>query len=321
MKKLILFLFLTPLFLHAEEDFKRIRQIYRSDTEVDKKLKEDESLYTFKFNGSSELPSPVSVQYSIDGQNGKQQLKNKTISIKAKPGKHIFQFFYNQHYYEIYSDSLEIESRHHDTYQVRLQQSRQIEMSEKPVIYLYPKEKTEVSVKMDIHGENAFYYPEYKKSWDFTAEPNGDLTFGENTYNYLFWEATDRLILSPKQTASGFFVEGENVVSFLEEKLTLAGLNSKEQADFITYWGPRLSQNKLNFIHFEFNENCNEYANIDITPKPENLYRIYMIWGAVTEEFKVTEQKIEQFNRSGFSVLEWGGKESHIRQSFVNQNQ
>jgi len=197
----------------------------------------------------------------------------------------------------------------------------QIKMSEKPVIYLYPEERTEVSVKMEIHGENAFYYPQYKESWDFTAAPNGDLTFGEDTYNYLFWEATNRSILSPKQTASGFFVEGTDVVSFLEEKLSEAGLNSKEQADFITYWAPRLTKNKLNFIHFEFNESCNEYANIDITPKPDNVYRIYMIWGAVADEFKVTEQKIEQFDRTGFSVLEWGGKESHIRQSFVNQNQ
>ena len=197
----------------------------------------------------------------------------------------------------------------------------QIEVTEKPVIYLYPEKPTDVHIEMDIHGEDAFYYPAYTDSWNLTAAPNGDLTFGDDVYNYLFWEATNRTILSPKQTASGFFIDGENVVSFLEEKLTLAGLNSKEQADFITYWGPRLAQNQLNFIHFEFNESCNEYADINITPKPDNIYRIYMIWGAVTEEFRVNEQEIEQFDRDGFSVLEWGGKESHIRQSFINRNQ
>lgn len=320
MKKLILLVLLTPLLLHAEEDLKRIIQIYRTNSELDKSLAKDECLYTFEFNAPYDLYRPTSVQFSIDGKNGEQKLDNKSISIKSKPGKHIFQFFYNEHHYEVYSNSLEIESRYHDTYRVQLYQSEQIQMTEKPVIYLYPEEKTDVSVKMDIHGENAFLYPTYNDSWEFTAEPNGDLIFGEETYNYLFWEATNRTILTPKQTASGFFVEGKSIVSFLEEKLTLAGLNSKEQADFITYWGPSLAQNKLNFIHFEFNENCEEYANIDISPKPDNLYRIFMIWGTVSEEFRVTEQEIKQFDRSGFSVLEWGGKESHIRQSFVNRN-
>ena len=49
---------------------------------------------------------------------------------------------------------------------------------------------------------------------------------------------------------SGFFVGSDQVVSFLEKKLTDAGLSSKEQADFITFWGPKLAQNELNFVHF-----------------------------------------------------------------------
>ena len=320
MKKLILLLCIAPYFLHAETDLKRILQIHRSDTQVDKNLKSNESVYTFKFNDVDYFERPTTVLYSIDGENGKQQLENQSITIKTKPGKHIFQFYYSQRYYEVYSDSLYIEEKHHDTYQVMLFQAEIIQMKEKPVIYVYPERIEEVQVKIDVKGENPFYYPAYNDSWKFTAKPNGDLQFGDKTYNYLFWESQSSAILTPKQTASGFFVKGEDAVSFLEEKLTLAGLNSKEQADFITYWGPRLAQNKLNFVHFEFNESCNEYADLNITPKPENIYRIFMIWGSVAEEFRVNEQAIEQFDRTGFSVLEWGGKESHIKQSFVNQN-
>lgn len=314
MKKLILLLFLTPLFTNAEEELKRVLQIYRMSSELDESLAAGDCLYEFEFNASYNRTTPPSVQYSIDGENGEQQLNNRFITIKAKPGKHIFQFYYNELYYEVYSDSLKIKSRHRDRYMVTLQQAMaEPVMSEKPVIYLYPQQSIGVSVKMDIHGENSFLYPAYNDSWEFTAQPNGDLVFGEDTYNYLFWEATNHVILTPKQTSTGFFVKGKSAIPFLEEKLTDAGLNSKEQADFITYWGPRLAQNKLNFVHFEFNETCNKYADLEISPKPDNLYRIYMVWGAVSEEFEVKKQEIEQFDRSGFSVLEWGGQESHIR--------
>lgn len=289
-------------------------QIYRTSSEVDEQLADGDCIYEFKFHAPGNMSPPLSVQYSIDGKIGEQQLSKQTISIKAKPGKHIFQFYYNSYYYEVYSDSLEIKSRHRDQYSVTLQQAMMAEpvMSEKPVIYLYPEKPTEVTVKLDIHGDNAFLYPTYNDSWDFTAQPNGDLVFGDNTYNYLFWEATSNARLTEKQTKSGFFVEGRSAVAFLEKKLTEAGLNSKEQADFITYWGPRLAQNELNFVHFEFNEACNKYAELDISPKPDNLYRIYMVWGAASEKFEIANQEIEAFDRDGFSVLEWGGQESHI---------
>ena len=317
MKKLIFLLFLTPLFTHAEEELKKVIQIYRTSTEVDDSLSQDEAAYEFTFVARFGTLEPANVQYSINGKNASQKTTNNIVIIPCLPGKHIFQFYYNENYYEVYSDSLEIKSQHRDKYIVSLSQAAPMPtISEKPVIYLYPEQSTDVRVKMDIHGENAFLYPTYTDSWEFTAEPNGDLLFGEDTYNYLFWEATNRTIPSPKQTASGFFIEGTSVVQFLEEKLTLAGLNSKEQADFITYWGPRLAQNKLNFVHFEFNETCEKYANIDISPTPDNLYRIYMVWGSVSEEFEVNEQEIKRFDRSGFSVLEWCGQESHIKHSF-----
>lgn len=320
MKKFIFLLFLIPIFTYAEEDFKRVPQIYRTSSELDKNLAAGDCLFEFEFYAPGNISTPLSIQYSIDGRNGEHQLIKQSITVKAKPGKHIFQFYYNQHYYEVYSDSLEIKSRHRDKYLVTLNNAIEDIMTEKPVIYLYPQQSTEVRVKIDIHGEDPFLYPTYIDSWDFTAEPNGDLIFDDETYNYLFWEARNRRVLSPKQTQSGFFIEGEKAIEFLEEQLNKAGFNSKEQADFITFWGPRLAQNKLNFVHFEFNETCDQYADLEISPKPDNLYRIYMVWGSVSEEFDVKEQEIEWFDRNGFSVLEWGGQESHIRQSFVNQN-
>ena len=255
-------LFLAPLLLHAKEtDLKRLPQIFNVSSEIDEQLSEGDCIYEFEFQTGGDFEKPISVYYSIDGITSEVAPENNVITIKSTPGKHIFQFYYSENYHEVYSDSIEILSRHRDRYWVQLDAAVYDEKREKPVIYLYPQSATDVTVQLAIHGENAFMYPAYNDSWKFTALPSGDLIFGDNTYNYLFWESTQRTIISPKQTATGFFVEGKNAVHFLEEKLTKAGLNSKEQADFITFWGPRLAKNKLNFVHFEFNETC---ENLDM---------------------------------------------------------
>lgn len=319
MKNFILLLLLTPLFTYAQTEVKRVLQIYKTDSEVDSNLKANQSRYTFHFNAPNNINPPRYVRFSINGMESKAPLTNQEISITATPGKHIFQFFYNSEYYEVYSDSLAIKGKHHDTYTVQLYEtpSGVIETIEKPVIYVYPEKTTDVSVKLNIHGEDPFFYPSYNDGWKFTAQPNGELDFGKNQYNYLFWEASIRSTLSQQQLSTGFFVEGENVVSFLEEKLSEVGLTSKEQADFITYWGPRLAKNDLNFVHFEFNESCDRYADIDISPMPDHINRIYMIWGVVSEKHAIEAQEMKPFNRNGFDVLEWGGQESHIDQRIV----
>ena len=96
----------------------------------------------------------------------------------------------------------------------------------------------------------------------------------------------------------------------MKDKLTEAGLTSKEQADFITFWGPRIQKNDLNYIRFEFNETCNKFAELDITPTPDQTYRIYIFFSPISESFEVEEQEIESLERSGFTVIEWGGQES-----------
>ena len=110
----------------------------------------------------------------------------------------------------------------------------------------------------------------------------------------------------------GFVVEGNEMTNFLENKLTEAGLNSKEKADFITFWAPKLSQNEHTFIQFLFNERADDFAKLKIVPQPDNLYRIYMVWAEVDKNYTAEEQKIIPINRTGFTALEWGGFELHL---------
>ena len=45
----------------------------------------------------------------------------------------------------------------------------------KPVIYLYPREEQEVTVKLDYKGDLTVTYPEYKDGWNVIASPDGTL--------------------------------------------------------------------------------------------------------------------------------------------------
>ena len=48
--------------------------------------------------------------------------------------------------------------------------------NEKPVIYLYPEQETDVRVTLDLAGELTCAYPAYGDGWSVRAAPDGTLT-------------------------------------------------------------------------------------------------------------------------------------------------
>ncbi|MBR5283553.1 MAG: hypothetical protein IKU27_00650, partial [Clostridia bacterium] len=107
----------------------------------------------------------------------------------------------------------------------------------KPVIYLYPEEVTDVSVRLDVAGEMICTYPAYRDGWQVTAHPDGTLIDREGkTYSCLFWEAESA---ADFDMTRGFCIPGADTASFLEESLTALGLNVRERNEFIIYWLPR----------------------------------------------------------------------------------
>ncbi len=292
----------------ASEMEKWLRNWLLISSDRDSTLTINEAKYTFKFenlDGSNNV-----IRYSIDGIEGVSPLDGGEISISSIPGKHVFQFFYTTYHAEVYTDSLEIKPGYHSIYEIRLDRVEEMIEVDKPVIYLYPEVKTDVEVKLDIAGTPTFYYPAYADSWKFTAMPSGDLIFSENTYNYLFWESSQRISFTPSERTNGFNVKGSEAVSFLEDKLNAFGFNSKEKADFITFWGPQLAQSEFNFVRFEYGEECcKKYAKLMISPEPTTINRVYMSWMKIEREIPLEEQVILPLPRNGFNVLEWGGFE------------
>ena len=84
---------------------------------------------------------------------------------------------------------------------------------EKPVIYLYPEQETDVRVTLDLAGELTCAYPAYSDGWSVRAAPDGTLTDEDGqTYRYLYWEGTSAV---DYDFSTGFCVSGEDTAAFL----------------------------------------------------------------------------------------------------------
>ena len=177
---------------------------------------------------------------------------------------------------------------------------------EKPVIYLYPEQETEVEVQLDYAGTLVCTYPEYNNGWKVVAQPDGTLCDESGkTYSYLFWEGnTD----ATYDFSKGFVVKGSETAEFLEEKLSEIGLNAKEANEFIVYWLPRMQENKYNLITFQ-TEAYTDVAKLHITPEPDSILRVFMAYKELEEPIEIEEPAIAPFERKGFTVIEWGGAE------------
>ena len=177
----------------------------------------------------------------------------------------------------------------------------------KPVIYLYPKETTKVTVKLLNKKLITTSYPKYSNSWVVTAKSDGTLIDENNKEYYgLYWEGKNHY---SEIKEDGFVVKGVDTIKFLEDKLSYLGLNDKERNEFIIYWLKHLENNKYNYIRFETEEEINSYMPIEVTPKPDTIIRVWMTYKPLKERISVKEQKLKKGTRNGFVLVEWGGSE------------
>lgn len=174
----------------------------------------------------------------------------------------------------------------------------------KPVIYLYPEEKTEVSVHLTLDGKLTCTYPTYESGWQVTAMPDGTLKDKNGQiYNYLYWEGET---YAQYDFSKGFCVKGEDTAVFLEQSLAKLGLTRQEANEFIVYWLPLMQNNPYNIISFQ--TDCyTDAAKLNVQPKPDTLIRVFMAWKPSHSYVKLEEQLLSAPNRTGFTVVEWGG--------------
>ena len=174
----------------------------------------------------------------------------------------------------------------------------------KPILYIYPNENMYINIKMAKDNNIITSYPKYNNGWNVYVKTNGNINYNNREYYALYWdEYNDNNV----DFSEGFYVESNNAISFLEEKLDIIGLNNREANEFIMYWLPVLEDNKHSLVYFELTGEREENNKLIINPKPDSMLRINMHVKKINNKQNIKEQKLETFNRYGYTVVEWGG--------------
>ncbi|MBN1275351.1 hypothetical protein JXA12_03595, partial [Candidatus Woesearchaeota archaeon] len=171
----------------------------------------------------------------------------------------------------------------------------------KPAIYLYPTETSEIEVKVDVNGFITKAEPNYLTGWKVTAEKNGLIN---NEYDYLFYEAQLRSLQLPKE---GWIVDYSNIDNWFDETLPLLGLKDKEITQFKEYWIEELAEANYYEIRLLQDQFLKENMNLIINPKPDTMIRLNFYFKPHSNKIEIEEPTIETPERTGFTVVEWGG--------------
>ncbi len=175
----------------------------------------------------------------------------------------------------------------------------------KPVIYLYPPQETQVTVKVgaDI-TQSEPHYP--SNGWTVLAQPNGQLNYQNQTYPNLFWEGTGHG-LYPNLGNDGFVIKKENLVATIKNHLSLQGLNQNEIQDFMEFWEPKLPTTPYTRLTWLTTADMNHLAPLTVTPVPDTVIRVFLDFKGLDQPIKLVPQQFTTPTRTGFTLVEWGG--------------
>ena len=175
----------------------------------------------------------------------------------------------------------------------------------KPVLYLYPRKTTKVTITFEHPEYLETTYPKFTGKWEVKAHSNGDLYDSNGAYYYaLYW---DEKQVHSVDFSTGYYVDKDNAISFLEQKLSYIGLSRREANEFIMYWLPVLEKNEKSLVYFELTEERESYNKLNISPKPDSLLRLVIHIKKVDQKINIPKQNLTKFQRKGFVAVEWGG--------------
>lgn len=179
----------------------------------------------------------------------------------------------------------------------------------KPVIYLYPKEKTLVDVSVETSGKVVVSDPLYPiGGWkNVLAYPDGKLIYKDKEYRELFYESSISNIKAPE---GGIVVKKKNIEKTLKDLTNKLGLIPNEQKELIDFWMMKL--NDLNspymFISIVDRQEKEKTDKININPKPDTIIDFLLYFKPLGKFVETKPLELPQTaKRIGFTSVEWGG--------------
>lgn len=175
----------------------------------------------------------------------------------------------------------------------------------KPVIYLYPQQKTDVKVK--VGADITVSDPAYDMGWDVTASPDGQIFNKKDgkTYPYLFWEGQGHG-LYPNIT-EGFVVKRSEAEKTMWAHLAKLGLNQQESKDFMDFWEPKLPNKPYVRLTWFGTSQMDKLAPLELSVKPDTTIRVFLDFKGLDKPYNLKPQKLTHKPRNGFTLVEWGG--------------
>lgn len=183
-----------------------------------------------------------------------------------------------------------------------------------PSIYLYPQKPTQVTITL---GSPLTYTdPAVRNnSWQVTAHPDGALKpdtrhqIPDTNRHRLYYEY-DKSKVSFTEPQEGFVVKRESLEAFLEDNLfPELGLNKQEVEDLLADVKTSLigSQDSP-FINISFVDpkELNQKLPLEISPKPDKIYRIHLMFTPLDTPELLKAPKLLKITRSGFTAIELG---------------
>jgi hypothetical protein len=197
----------------------------------------------------------------------------------------------------------EVTRRH--KHEIDTNNSNSNDVDYKPVIYIYPEEKIQLSlhVSFPLGGEILTSIPEYGQGWSVSVDTSGRI---DDKFDYLFYESTQPNVW---QTEKGWLVKREELRTFFTDNMAKYGFIFKEIKDFVVYWVPRLKDYEYYEIYPQESTTINSVIKLDWSKEPDNILRFfYVIKGTHSASgHPMTEPVINsRFVRSGFYITEWG---------------
>ena len=216
---------------------------------------------------------------------------------------------------EIVLANFEFKNQHElelDFYTVK---NEQIMVVDKPVIYLYSTQPTNVNLSIDFKGDLTFMYPRYDNGWQVNVSKKGiQNQADQKIYPYLFWEGilSELGFVTTSTGMEGYFIQTDSTISFLENTLTQLGLNQTEMTDFITFWDHKLKNIDTQPSNFWWMKLTRMKLQELMSILPQIPCRIYLLFQGSEIELKqnfLTAPVLKPFDRKGFTLVEWGGSE------------
>ncbi len=279
-------------------------QISPYEYEYRKCNSEEQSYFLLNGKRPTKINKFGSISELVDTNLSYIQFQKDTFAVSLFETLYLEGFsFRNQH--DIYLDVY-----------IPLKSSQQIISVDKPVIYAYSDKELAFTLNLQSKGELTFTYPVLPSdaTWKMKTNPNGRLSDDENKqYPYLFWEAKQDLSSFQHAVPDAQIVlSGNELVNYFEQELDKLGLNSREKTDFITYWCPKLNDSDKILVQLYVDEKCELIGKLNIEPKPDNFRRLYVTFEknpSNSENIKTLNLDVGKFERTGFTVIEWGGSE------------